>query len=495
MSTRVLSHFIAGKAVVDAGTQQWTNMNPATGEVVSILPMDSIAAADQAVAAADEAYPAWSATPVGDRVQPLFKYKSILEANIDELADLIVAEHGKARAEAIGSVRRGIDCIEFACGAPTLMMGQTLPQIAVSSSFCRTEDEGGVPIDSTADRTPIGVCVGITPFNFPLMVPMWMWPMAVACGNTFVLKPSEKVPLSSVRAFEFADEAGFPPGVLNLVHGGADVVNHLITHDDVRAVSFVGSTKIAKHIYQTATAAGKRAQCMGGAKNYMVIMPDANHEAAIEGVIGSVFGNSGQRCLAGSAVVLVGDAGDWFVPAVVEATKKVSVASGETKGVGIGPVIDCASRERIAGYVQRGIDEGAEILLDGREALMPEGDCFIGPTIFDRVTSDMAIATDEIFGPVMSIMRASSLDEAIDTANTSPYGNMGVIFTSSGYSARRFKAASRAGMIGVNVGVPAPMSVFPFAGWGHSFYGDLHANGPDAVRFYTEYKITVTRWL
>jgi len=491
----IVDQFIGGRRIADSDGSTQPVLDPATGRTLGDVAMESVGSADRAVAAAKEAYPGWSAIPVGDRAQFMFGYKQVLEDHFEELAGLIVSEHGKTLGEARGSVRRGIDCIEFACAAPTMMMGKTLPQIAVSSSFCRTEDEGGVPIDSTADRVPIGVCVGITPFNFPLMVPMWMWPMAVACGNTFVLKPSEKVPLSAVREVELAHEAGLPPGVLNLVTGGPGVVDHLITHEDVRAVSFVGSTRVARHIYTTATAAGKRAQCMGGAKNFMVIMPDANREAAVQGVVGSVFGNTGQRCLAGSVAILVGETADWFVPAVVEATRAITVAPGSEPGVGMGPVIDEASRERILGYIQAGQKEGATLLLDGREAQVPEGGCFVGPTIFDNVSPAMSIATDEIFGPVMSIMRADSLDAAIALANTSPYGNMGVIFTSSGHSARRFKSMSRAGMIGVNVGVPAPMAVFPFAGWGQSFFGDLHANGEDALRFYTEFKIQVTRWL
>jgi malonate-semialdehyde dehydrogenase (acetylating)/methylmalonate-semialdehyde dehydrogenase len=383
------------------------------------------------------------------------------------------------------------------------MMGKTLPQIAVSSSFCRTEDKSGVGIDSTVDRTPLGVCVGITPFNFPVMVPLWMWPMAIACGNTFILKPSEKVPLSSVREVELAclpppAGAGLPPGVLNLVTGGPKVVDFLITHDDVRAVSFVGSTKVAQHVYRAATHAGKRAQCMGGAKNYMVIMPDANQDAAIEGVLGSAFGNSGQRCLAGSAVIAVGDAGQWLVPKLVEAAKKIKVASGEESGVGMGPVIDIASRDRILGFIKAGVEDGAKLVLDGRPGKgcsMPSGGCFVGPTIFDQVRPGMRIVDEEIFGPVLSIVREETLDAALATMNRSRYGNMGVIFTSSGYTARRFKTHAQVGMVGINVGVPAPMAVFPFAGWKQSFFGDLHANGEDAVKFYTESKVVVSRWM
>jgi malonate-semialdehyde dehydrogenase (acetylating)/methylmalonate-semialdehyde dehydrogenase len=543
MSTpSTVPNFIAGQRTQPQPHASKTHnvINPATGETIAHAELDNIRAAGAAVAAAHEAFPAWANTPVGDRCQFLFKYKNVLESHFEELANLIVKEHGKTKAEANGDVRRGIDCVEFACSAPTLLMGRTLPQIAVSSSFCRTEDKSGVGIDSSVDRVPLGVCVGITPFNFPVMVPLWMWPMAIACGNTFVLKPSEKVPLSAVREVELAHEAGLPKGVLNVVTGGPSVVDHLITHDDVRAVSFVGSTKVGHHIYKTATAAGKRAQCMAGAKNYMVIMPDANQDAAIEGVVGSAFGNSGQRCLAGSVAILVGDTPSWFIPKIKEAAAKVKVGPGGESGVNMGPVIDAASRDRILGFIDSGDDDGAQCILDGRppsaqrtpeidallkelaalppndprkkttrqklrdrgyyiskqpNASMPNHGCFVGPTIFDNVRPGMDILENEIFGPVLSIVREQTLDAALATMNRSKYGNMGVIFTSSGYNARRFKTHSQVGMVGINVGVPAPMAVFPFAGWKQSFFGDLHANGEDAAKFYTESKVVVARWM
>lgn len=495
MST-MIGHFVGGRALDENGDGSNVEvLNPASGAALGSVRLDAIEAADRAVRAASDAFEGWAATPVGERVQCLFRYKQVLEDRFEELASLIVSEHGKTMAEARGDVRRGIDCVEFACAAPVLMMGNTLPQIAVSSSFCRSEDEGGIGIDSTSERVPLGVCVGVTPFNFPIMVPLWMWPISVACGNTFVLKPSEKVPLSALREIELTAEAGFPPGVVNAVMGGPAVVDRLITHDDVRAVSFVGSTRVAKHIYAKASGAGKRAQCMGGAKNFMVIMPDANRDAVIEGVLGSAFGNTGQRCLAGSVAAPVGEAADWFVPAIVEAAKKITVSSGDDPNVGMGPVIDAASCDRINEYVGIGVDEGAELLLDGRDATTPGGGCYVGPSVFDRVTPGMRICKEEIFGPVLSIVRSNTLDDAIGAINSTEYGNMGVIFTSSGYSARKFKTQARAGMIGVNVGVPAPMAVFPFAGWKNSFFGDLHANGEDAVRFNTEHKILVSRWI
>ncbi|MCA9295508.1 MAG: CoA-acylating methylmalonate-semialdehyde dehydrogenase, partial [Phycisphaerales bacterium] len=459
MTTTLLPHFIDGRRADAAPSNDVrTNLNPATGEPVSRASLDGVEAVDAAVRSAKAAFPSWSATPVGDRVQVLFRYKQILEARVDELADIIVAEHGKTRNEAIGSVRRGIDCIEHACAAPVLMMGRTLPQIAVSSSFCRTEDEGGVGIDSSVDRVPVGVCVGITPFNFPVMVPMWMWPMAIACGNTFVLKPSEKDPMAALRATECAMEAGLPAGVLNLVHGGPPVVNRLLEHPDVRAVSFVGSTTAGAHVYRTAAAHGKRVQCMCGAKNYSIIMPDANREAAIDGVLGSAFGNTGQRCLAGSAVVCVGDSAAWFVPGLLERAGGIDVGDGAASSTGMGPLQDHDARDRVVRYIQVGLDDGATLLLDGREAHVPSAGCFVGPTVFDHVRPEMRIASEEIFGPVLSILREPDLDHAIATTNLSRYGNMAVIFTDSGHAARRFERGVEAGMIGVNVGVPAPMA-------------------------------------
>jgi malonate-semialdehyde dehydrogenase (acetylating)/methylmalonate-semialdehyde dehydrogenase len=491
--TTTVPNLIAGQPMAGSASSTRPVINPATGETLAQVSMEDTRAAEAAVQAAVMAFPAWAATPVGDRCQFMFRYKQVLEEHFEELAGLIVKEHGKTMAEARGDVRRGIDCVEFACAAPTLMMGKTLPQIAVSSSFCRTEDKSGVGIDSTVDRVPLGVCVGITPFNFPVMVPLWMWPMAVVCGNTIVLKPSEKVPLSAVREVELAHKAGFPAGVLNLVMGGAKVVDHLITHEDVKAVSFVGSTKVAQHIYTTATAHGKRAQCMGGAKNYMVIMPDANQDAAVEGIVGSAFGNSGQRCLAGSVCVAVGDTPSWLVPKLKEAVAKIKVAKGDEPGCGMGPVIDEASRQRILGFIESGKKDGAAVVCGGGAAA--GAGCFVEPTIFDNVRPGMGILEEEIFGPVLSIVREDTLDAAVATMNRSRYGNMGVIFTSSGYNARRFKTFAQVGMVGINVGVPAPMAVFPFAGWKQSFFGDLHANGEDAAKFYTESKVVVSRWM
>ncbi|HJN65313.1 MAG TPA: CoA-acylating methylmalonate-semialdehyde dehydrogenase [Pirellulales bacterium] len=491
--TNTVDYFIGGERVSPKAGARYRDVDPATGKLLAEVAMDELAAADAALASAEAAFPAWRETPVGERCQILFRYKQLLEEHFDELTQQIVTEHGKTVPEARGDVRRGIDCVEYACGAPSLMMGRSLPRIAVSSSFSR-ESEEDIPLDSALERVPLGVCVGITPFNFPIMVPLWMWPMAVACGNTFVLKPSEKVSLCALREVELASAAGLPPGVLNLVTGGGEIASHLITHDDVRAVSFVGSTAVAKQIYSTASAAGKRVQCMAGAKNTMIIMPDANQEAAIDGVLGSSMGNTGQRCLAGSLAVLVGDAAEWFIPKIVEACKQVNVSAGDAEGAGMGPLIDEASAQRVTEAIAEGTESGAELLLDGRTGSFPEGGYFVGPTLFDHVPPESALAKEEIFGPVLSIMRVETLEDAIAVTHRSPYGNMAVMFTDSGYAANKFKETAGAGMIGINVGVPAPMAVFPFCGWKDSFFGTLHSNGEDSVRFYTEGRIVVSRW-
>ncbi|MFT4592745.1 MAG: malonate-semialdehyde dehydrogenase (acetylating)/methylmalonate-semialdehyde dehydrogenase [Phycisphaerales bacterium] len=490
--TRIIEHFIDGKRVTPGSGERCQVLNPATNSVIAEVSLDEVSSAEKAVSSSLAAYKAWSETPVGERCQVLFRYKELLEKHFDELTQMIVDEHGKTTTEARGDVRRGIDCVEYACGAPSLMMGRTLPRIAVSSSFSREREEG-IPLDSSLERVPIGVCVGITPFNFPIMVPLWMWPMAVACGNTFVLKPSEKVSLCALREVELASEAGLPDGVLNMVTGGPDVVNHLLMHEDVKAVSFVGSTSVAKHIYKTASSAGKRVQCMAGAKNTMIIMPDANQDAAIDGVISSSMGNAGQRCLAGSVAVLVGDVPDWFIPRVVEAAKHINVAKGDASGCTMGPLIDEASVQRVNKAIEVGIEVGADLILDGRDTNIDEGS-FVGPTIFDNVPHDSALAMEEIFGPVLSILRVETLEDAIAVTQRSPYGNMAVMFTDSGYAANKFKDTAGAGMIGINVGVPAPMAVFPFCGWKDSFFGTLHSNGEDSARFYTEGRILVSRW-
>jgi malonate-semialdehyde dehydrogenase (acetylating)/methylmalonate-semialdehyde dehydrogenase len=372
--------------------------------------------------------------------------------------------------------------VEMACGMPSLMMGDSLNDVAAG-------------IDCKTIRQPIGVCAGITPFNFPAMVPMWMHPFAIACGNTFVLKPSEKVPLTPTYAVQLLHEAGLPPGVMNLVHGAKPAVDALLRHPLVKAVSFVGSTPVAKYVYANAAAAGKRVQALGGAKNHLVVMPDADMPKAVEAIVGSAFGAAGERCLAGSVLVPVGDAAGPLLDLLVARTQAITVGDGSQTGVEMGPLVTSEHCRRVTGYVEKGVEEGAVPLVDGRKHTLPAGDgYFLGPTIFDHVTSWMSIASEEIFGPVLSVMRVETLDDAIALVNRSPYGNATSIFTASGKSAREYSSRCEVGMVGVNVGVAAPMAFFPFAGWKHSFFGDLHAHGKDAVAFYTEQKVIMSRW-
>jgi malonate-semialdehyde dehydrogenase (acetylating)/methylmalonate-semialdehyde dehydrogenase len=363
---------------------------------------------------------------------------------------------------------------------PSLMLGDSLNDVAQG-------------IDCKTIRQPIGVCAGITPFNFPAMVPMWMWPFAIACGNTFILKPSEKAPLTATRAVELLDDAGLPPGVLNLVHGGKQAVDALLRHPLVKAVSFVGSTPVAKYIYATAAAEGKRVQALGGAKNHLVVMPDADMPKTVEAIIGSAFGAAGERCLAGSVLVTVGAAAGPLLDLLVKRTKALVVGDGSEAGVEMGPLVTAEHCRRVAGYIEKGVAEGAEPLVDGRE-IKKAGGFFLGPTIFDHVTPEMTVAREEIFGPVLSVMRVATLDEAIELVNRSPFGNATAIFTASGKAAREYSSRIEVGMVGINVGVAAPMAFFPFAGWKNSFFGDLHAHGKDAVGFYTEQKVVMSRW-
>jgi malonate-semialdehyde dehydrogenase (acetylating)/methylmalonate-semialdehyde dehydrogenase len=458
-----------------------TVTNPATGATIAEVPYAQEADIDGAVRAAHEAFPIWREVPVVDRVQPLYRYKALLEKHHAELAGILTRENGKTADDARAEVRRSIQMVEVACGMPSLMLGDSLNDVAHG-------------IDCKTIRQPIGVCAGITPFNFPAMVPMWMYPFAIACGNTFILKPSEKVPLTATRAVELLDDAGLPAGVLNLVHGGKQAVDALLRHPLVKAVSFVGSTPVARHIYTTAAAAGKRVQALGGAKNHLVVMPDADMPKAVEAIIGSAFGAAGERCLAGSVLVTVGDAAGPLLDLLVKRTQGLVVGDGSEAGVEMGPLVTAGHCRRVAGYIEKGVAEGAAPLVDGRELRMAGGGFFLGPTIFDHVTPEMIIAREEIFGPVLSVMRVETLDEAIELVNRSPFGNATAIFTASGKTAREYSSRIEVGMVGINVGVAAPMAFFPFAGWKNSFFGDLHAHGKDAVAFYTEQKVIMSRW-
>jgi malonate-semialdehyde dehydrogenase (acetylating)/methylmalonate-semialdehyde dehydrogenase len=454
--------------------------NPATGEVIGQVPLSGAKEVDAAVKAAVAAYKGWSRTAVMERVRLMFRYKALLEEHFEELAAIITRHHGKTLEESRGEVRRGIEVVDFACGAPTLLQGRTLRDVS-----------GGV--DQDLYRYPVGVCAGIPPFNFPVMIPLWMFPLAVVAGNTFVLKPSERTPLGGARLAEIFLEAGFPEGVLNVVHGGSEAVNALLVHPDVNAISFVGSAPVARHVYLTAAAHGKRVQALGGAKNHIVVMPDADPEIAMPAILNSAFGNAGERCLAGSVAVAVGDAAEGLIGPLAKAAAKMVVGPGDQAGVQVGPLIRADHRDRVAGWVDKGVAEGAELLVDGRGQMSRPG-FFLGPTILDNVTSEMAVGHEEIFGPVLSIARAASLDEAIAQANRMALGNMATIFTQSGKSGREFRERVEAGMTGINVPIAQPFAFFPFSGWKGSFFGDLHVHGTDGIEFFTRKKVVVTRW-
>jgi malonate-semialdehyde dehydrogenase (acetylating)/methylmalonate-semialdehyde dehydrogenase len=457
--------------------------NPATGELLARVPLSTASDVDDAVGAAGKAFPAWRATPPVQRARVLFRLKALLDAHAEEIARICTGENGKTLAESRSDVGRGIENVEHACGIPTLLMGNTLEDVA-----------GG--IDCEAVRQPLGVFAAVTPFNFPPMVPLWFLPYAIACGNTFVLKPSEQVPLSQRRIFELLAEAGLPPGVANLVNGAKEVVDALCTHGQVRGVSFVGSSAVARHVYRTCAENGKRVQALGGAKNHIVVMPDADLPRAVQNVCDSIFGCAGQRCLAGSIVVGVGEAYGKVRDGLVAAARSIRVGNGAEPGVTMGPVISSRHKDRVLSYVDVGVKEGARLLLDGRELTvpsLPDGN-WVGPTIFEEVRPEMTIAREEIFGPVVCLMRAEGLDEAIALVNASEYGNASSIYTSSGKHARAYKLRAAPGMIGVNVGIAAPMAFFPFGGAKGSFFGDTKANGDAAVDFYTEKKVVITRW-
>src|SRR5215813_224363 len=473
--------YINGKRVISRGPKDIQH-NPATGEAVAEIPRCTPEEISAAVEAAHKAFPAWSRTPVVQRCKVLFKFRELLEAHAAELIGLITEENGKTREEAQGSFDRGIECIEFACGAPTLMMGDTVDRV-------------GTAVDSWSTRYPVGVCVGITPFNFPFMVPLWMFPMAIACGNTFVLKPSDKVPRTAVRMVELAHEAGLPAGVLNLVHGAKDTVDLLLTDPRVRAVSFVGSSAVAKYIYQTAANNGKRVQALGGAKNHSVVLPDHEMKSTVSAIMGSSFGCAGERCLATSVVVAVGEVGDPLVKELVHAADNLKVGNGCDVKTGMGPVITDEARKRILSYIELGEKEGAVLARDGRKDPVTRGNgYFVGPTILDKVDPNSRVAKEEIFGPVLSVIRVKDIKEALEVIRNSEYGNAASVFTRSGGAAREFTQNVSAGMVGINVGVPAPVAFFPFAGWKNSFFGDLHALGKDAVHFYTEQRVVTCRW-
>ncbi|MDA0748670.1 MAG: CoA-acylating methylmalonate-semialdehyde dehydrogenase [bacterium] len=477
--------FINGEWIASSATQTEPVYNPSEGVQIAATPMCEANETSRAVEAAATAFPAWAETPVIERARLMFRFKERLENHFEELAQIVTREHGKTLDESRGEIRRGIEVVEFACGAPSLLMGESLENIARD-------------IDCDTIRQPVGVSVSISPFNFPFMVPMWTLPIALVCGNTFVLKPSEKVPLSAVRLVELLADAGLPPGVLNLVHGGKEAVDTLLTHPDVRTVSFVGSTPVAKYIYETATRNGKRVQSAGGAKNYMIALPDADLDTTLNNVMGSAYGCAGERCMAGSILVCAEGAANRFLDPLAEAARKFRVGpTDRDPDVQMGPLVTPQHLERVNTCINTGLAEGAELLVDGRNVRVedtPNG-FYLGPTVFDHVRPDMQIAREEIFGPVLSVMHTDNLDAAIETCNNSGYGNAAVLFTSSGAAARKFRHSVNAGMVGINIGVPAPMAFFPFSGWNNSFFGDLHVQGHEGISFFTRQKVTISRWV
>jgi len=478
-----LKNFIGGKWVETQSDKTEPVYNPATGEVIAQVPLSTTAELDEAVKVAAEAFETWKDVPVPRRARILFKYQQLLVEHWDELARLITKENGKNFTEAHGEVLRGIECVEFAAGAPTLMMGEQLPTIA-------TDLESGVY------RYPIGVVGGITPFNFPMMVPAWMFPMAIVTGNTFVLKPSERSPLLANRLAELLVEAGLPEGVFNIVHGAHDVVNGLLDHDDVAAISFVGSQPVAEYVYKRGTENLKRVQALAGAKNHSIVLKDANLDHASTQILNAAFGSAGERCMACSVVAVEDSIADDFIEQLVKKANEIKIGNGLDEGVFLGPLIRDSHKDQTLQYIETGVKEGATLIRDGRndEAAQKEG-YFVGPTIFDHVTSEMKIWQDEIFAPVLSISRVKNLKEAIDLSNQSRFANGSCIFTNDGGSVRTFRETIDAGMLGVNIGVPAPMAFFPFSGWKDSFYGDLHANGKDGLQFYTRKKVVTGRWV
>ncbi|MFC4550280.1 MULTISPECIES: CoA-acylating methylmalonate-semialdehyde dehydrogenase [Halorussus] len=474
-------NYAAGEWRDPAGNDEADVVNPATNETIAVTPFSDESDVDEAVRAADEAFETWSRKPVEERIQPLFELKRLLEENQDDLAEVLVSEHGKTFAEAKGELRRGIENVEVACGIPSMMQAGHVQNAAPD-------------IDETAVRQPLGVFAAITPFNFPGMIPLWFLPYAVATGNAFVLKPSERTPLTAVRILELVEAAGFPDGVVSLVHGGPDTVNGLLAHDDVVGASFVGSTPVARHVYETAAKHGKRVQAQGGAKNHVVVSESANLDFAVEQTVSSAFANSGQRCLANPVAVVEDAIYDEFADRVVEAAADLEVGSGLEDGTEMGPLITAEHADAVLDYVEVGVEEDATLLLDGRERDFSGAGNFLGPTVFGDVDPEATVACEEIFGPVLALIRAEDFDDALSIVNRSEYGNAASLFTERGGEARRFRHEVEAGNLGVNVGTAAPMAFFHFGGRKGSFFGDLHAQGDDMIRFYTDETVYIERW-
>jgi malonate-semialdehyde dehydrogenase (acetylating)/methylmalonate-semialdehyde dehydrogenase len=481
--TTTLGHWIGGRLDDRPAERYGEVTDSATGEVVTRVPFATREDLDRAVDAAAKAGEAWAAASLTKRTQVLFAFRDLVFRHKDELAAIVSREHGKVLSDARGEVTRGLEVIEFACGLAHLLKGENTPQVS-----------GGV--DSHSMRVPLGVVAGITPFNFPMMVPLWMLPIALACGNAFILKPSEQDPSASNRIAELLAEAGLPAGVFSVVHGDKDAVNAILEHPGIAAVSFVGSTPVARHIYETGTAHGKRVQALGGAKNHAVIMPDADLDLAADGLVSAAYGSAGQRCMAVSVAVTVGDVAEPLIGKVRERIEALTVGPGTDPASEMGPLVSQAHYDKVAGLVAQGVEDGAELVVDGRDLVVEghEGGYFLGPCVFDHVRPGQSVYDQEIFGPVLVVVRAESYPEAIELVNANPYGNGAAIFTRDGGAARMFEQQATAGMIGVNVPIPVPMAYHSFGGWKDSLFGDLHMHGPDGVRFYTKGKVVTTRW-
>jgi malonate-semialdehyde dehydrogenase (acetylating)/methylmalonate-semialdehyde dehydrogenase len=478
-----ISHWIGGRITPGArpDTRVAPVWNPATGEQQASVELASAADVDAAVAAATAAFPAWRATSLSRRAEVLFHFRELVDGNRKELAALLTSEHGKVTADALGEVARALENIEYACGIPQLLKGEYSEQVSTG-------------VDVYSIRQPLGVVAGITPFNFPVMVPVWMFANALACGNAFILKPSEKDPSASLLLAELLKAAGLPDGLFNVVQGDAEAVERILSHPDVAALSFVGSTPIARHIYSTATANGKRVQALGGAKNHMIVLPDADIEAAADAAVSAGYGSSGERCMAVSVLVAVGESGDPLVEAIRARLPKVRVGPGSDADSEMGPLITEAHRDRVASYIDGGASAGATVVVDGRSASVPSDGFFLGATLLDDVTTDMDVYRDEIFGPVLAVVRVATYDEAVRLVNANPYGNGAAIFTRDGGAARRFQFECQAGMVGINVGIPVPVGYYSFGGWKASLFGDTTMYGPEGVRFYTHTKVVTSRW-
>jgi malonate-semialdehyde dehydrogenase (acetylating)/methylmalonate-semialdehyde dehydrogenase len=482
-STRRVGHWIAGAATDPAQAHRQDIADPATGRVAGTVALADVATVDRAVRAAAEALPAWRSTPLSRRMPIMREFRSLLAAHTGRLSEIIASEHGKMRDDAAGEIARGLEVVDLACAAPTMLKGGFSEQVA-----------GGV--DTYSMLQPVGVCAGVTPFNFPAMVPLWMFPIALACGNTFVLKPSERDPSASLLMAELLAEAGLPPGVFNVVQGGAVAVDRLLEHPDVAALSFVGSTPVARHVYETGARHGKRVQALGGAKNHLVVLPDADMGQAADAAVSAAFGSAGQRCMAVSIVVAVGSAGDVLAREIGDRADRPARRPAAEPDSEMGPVITSQARERVAAYVGHGADAGAEVVVDGRELVVDgcPGGNFIGPSVLDHVTPEMSVYREEVFGPLLGIVRRESLDAALELIASHPFGNGAAIFTRSGGAARRFVHEVEAGMVGVNVPIPVPVGFYSFGGWGDSLFGDTHVYGPESFHFYTRSKVITSRW-